>query len=174
MQSHNFLLSLTQMLKKKVSVLGTANALCISGDLTKYNFVVYLDLFEKAILNRKKIKHLWKTFLLFSLVYKISISTNFVSSHLPGIDFRVSGLIDPQLAGLQWHHKTPFLCSSAFCLRTSQWARRVRQPTRLTLRLESRIHWKGRYIPCKSRSLNRPPASETGMENLIPGGHRFY
>lgn len=58
MQSHNFLLSLTQMLKKKVSVLGTANALCISGDLTKYNFVVYLDLFEKAILNRKKIKHL--------------------------------------------------------------------------------------------------------------------
>ena len=52
----------------------------------KYNFIVYLDLFEKAFVNGKKIKHL-KKILLFGIVYKIPISTNFVSLHLASIDF---------------------------------------------------------------------------------------
>ena len=52
----------------------------------KYNFIVYLDLFEKAFVNGKKIKPL-KKILLFGIVYKIPISTNFVSLHLASIDF---------------------------------------------------------------------------------------
>ena len=62
-------------------------------------FIVYMDLFEKAFLNWKKIKHL-KKILLFGIVCKIPISTNFVSLHLESIDFAVLSLDRLRLAGL--------------------------------------------------------------------------
>ena len=84
----------------------------------KYSFIVYLDLFEKAFLNWKEIKHL-KKILLFGIVYKMPISTNFVSLHLASIDFAVLCLGSITVSRAVTAPQDVLFCLSAFCLMTS-------------------------------------------------------
>ena len=104
----------------------------------KYNFIVYLDLFEKAFVNGKKIKPL-KKILLFGIVYKIPISTNFVSLHLASIDF-ASWVCDRlRLVGL-WLHPGRFLLFVCILPDDFLVGGEGLPAARLALQLEPRLH----------------------------------
>lgn len=111
-------------------------------------------------------------FLLFGVVYKISVSANFAYLNLVSIDFLSLCLLSTHHLFGREHTKRAFsFAHLSFCPMTLQRGWRACWGAPLTLWLERTFHFKLKYISCKSWPLNRPPC-QWGWE--VKFGHGDY